>query len=126
MAITLVNAAGYRHGIASAESGVNAETITVSTEPQIRAELPDINGEATGFAVSAPRSTITISGEVSNVATYTGLVAATFATAATVANFDDLGGQTTGGVYATSLEVTQNRNGWTSFTFNGMRVPGIA
>lgn len=107
--MTLVNLSGAQRGVEADETGLNIETFDVDSAPEYRDVLPDKVGEARGFAVSAVKSTIQISGEVFGT---TGVMLMVPTTAFVPANDVDQFGQTAGGCYPISFKQSQSRSGF--------------
>lgn len=112
-AITLVNASGYQWAVETEETGVNVESFSVNYKPEQKEYLRSIKGTKIGFAVDDPEGSISISGEVNGSS---GLLAATFAAATTVANDHADFGLTSGGVYMDDVTIEQGRQAWKKFS----------
>jgi len=65
MATQLIGSIGtqYTHSIATAQTGINVESFSVSVEPEFREDLLDYTGHVTGQAVGCEMTTLTITGE---------------------------------------------------------------
>jgi hypothetical protein len=112
-AITLVNASGYQWGVETAETGVNVESFSANYKPEQKEYLRNTVGTKIGFAVDDPEGSISISGEVNGSS---GLLAATFASATTLANDHADFGLTSGGVYMDDVTLEQGRQAWKKFS----------
>jgi len=121
-AVTLVNLTGYQWGVESDETGINIESFEATIKPEQKEFLKDKKGSKIGFAVDVPEAEYTISGEVSGS---TGLMAATFATAVTVANDHAEFGMSAGGIYLDEVNPSQSRNGFRKITFKLSQNIGI-
>jgi hypothetical protein len=108
MAVTLVNLTGFQHGVNADETGINIETFRARVAPEFKNFVNGKNGEKRGFAVAAAELSVSIEGEVSGT---TGVMAATVATATTIANSTAYFGAPTTGKYLDSGEVTETRDG---------------
>lgn len=113
-AITLVNLTGYQWGVEADETGINIDSFGVTYKPEQKEFLPNRQGTKIGFAVDQPEAEISVSGEVSGS---TGLMAATFSAAITIANDTEEFGMSTGGIYLDDVNIDQNRTAFRKATF---------
>lgn len=121
--MTLVNLTGaWQFGVELDETGINIESFEVETAPEYKEFALNKTGEKRGFAVAVAEQNITVSGEQSLT---TGVMAATFATAVTLANDVDYFGQTTGAVYMDSATITQDRSAFKKYSGRFSRNQGI-
>lgn len=125
MATTIVNNAGSQHGIELAETGVEIQSYEITYKPEFKTAFKNRLGETSGFAVPTLAS-----GEISIDATYiggsTGLMAATFLTATTIANDKATFGGITGGVYMDEVSEKQSPEGFRSLSFKFSINPSCA
>jgi len=121
--VTLVNLTGYQWGVEANETGINVESFEATYKPEQKEYLKDRVGSKIGFAVDEPEGEFNIAGEVSGS---TGLMAATFASAVTIANDTAEFGLTSGGVYLDEASPGQSRNGFRRITFKLSKNKGIA
>ena len=112
--MTIIGTSGPTHGVELDETGILIKSFSASYEPEFIDPLTDLVGERINEARGAVCSKFSITGEI-NAAT--GLMAATFYAAVTIANDKDGFGQTAGGVYMNSAKNDQSATGWR--TFNG-------
>jgi hypothetical protein len=112
--MTIIGTSGPTHGVAADETGILIKSYGLSFEPEFIDPLTDLVGERINEARGAVCSKISITGEVN---AGTGLIAATFYAAVTLANTKDGFGQTAGGVYMNSAKLDTSATGWK--TFNG-------
>jgi hypothetical protein len=122
-AVTLVNLSGYQWGVEADETGINVESVEVAYRPEFKEFNKNKSGEKKGFAVAEPEGEISISGEVTGS---TGLMAATFAAAVTLANDHNLFGLSAGNVYLDEVTETQGREGFRAASFKFSKNKGIA
>ena len=116
------------HSIQETQSGVNVESISVSTEPEFRENRLDITGHVAGQAVGETMTTISISGEtIRSSSALAGLLAGDFYQEQTLAL------TATGGVDSGSnefvlqnAEVTQTRGSFETCTLNYTRYNSMA
>lgn len=121
-AVTLVNLTGYQWGVESDETGINIESYEATIKPEQKEYLKNKAGSKIGFAVDVPEAEYTVSGEVSGSS---GLMAATFASAVTIAN-DHTEFGVTGGIYLDEVNPSQSRSGFRKITFKLSQNAGIA
>jgi len=112
-AVTLVNASGYQWGVETNETGINVESHEVTYKPEQKEYLLDRVGTKIGFAVDDPEASISVQGEVSGSS---GLMAAGFTSAVTVANDHADFGVSSGGVYMDEVTLSQGRAAWKKFS----------
>lgn len=109
-------AAGYQWGVEADETGVNIESISVRYYPEVDETLVNRNGQSIVLAVAdQPSRDITISGEVNGA---TGLMAAGFSTATSIANDSDVFGSGAGTIFLKEATESQSRTGWRSVEFS--------
>lgn len=120
--MTLVNLSGFQYGIESAETGIQVSSFEITSSPEFKKFVLNISGEKRGFAVGAGEQTLSISGEISGA---TGIMAATFAAAATIANDVDYAGITTGAWYMDRSTITQDREDFKKGTWEFSRFAGV-
>jgi hypothetical protein len=113
-AITLVNLSGHQYGVEADETGINIESFDAVYRPEQKEFLRNKSGTKIGFAVDDPEGEFTVTGEVSGS---TGLMAATFAAAVTVANDTAEFGLSAGGIYLDEASPGQNRQGFRRISF---------
>jgi len=121
-AVTLVNLTGWAWGVGADETGINIENFQPTVKPEFKEYAMNRQGEKIGFCVGEPATEITIDGEVTGS---TGLMAATFAAAVTLANTFALFGSA-GGIYLDEASVPTTRSGWKKVSFKFSRNKGIA
>jgi len=109
MAATLVSLSGFTRGISSDESGINIESLDVSSRPEFKDFVNGKDGLVRGFAVGDVMSEITISGEVLSTA---GIMNIAIGTAFVPTNSVNNFGQSAGGCYPDSVSLTQSRDGF--------------
>jgi hypothetical protein len=80
---TLINLTNFITGIALNETGINISDLKITVEPEFITPVMDNFGHMKGKVVGQPKSTISISGEVSGT---TGIMAATAITFTTITN----------------------------------------
>lgn len=119
---TLVNLAGFQHGVAQDETAINIASFNLSVAPHDRQYINDKNGDPRGYWEGALRRDISLSGEITNT---TGVMAFTFGTACTLANTVTAFGATTGTVTLMDAQITQERDGFRSLTQNLRADTGI-
>jgi hypothetical protein len=122
-AVTLVNLSGYQWGVEADETGINVENFNVTYKPEQKEYLRNKVNTKIGFAVDDVEAEITVEGEVSGS---TGLMAATFATAVTLANEEDEFGLSAGGVYLDEAAISQSRGGFRRASFKLSKNKNIA
>lgn len=122
-AITLVNLSGYQYGVEADETGINIESFTATYRPEQKEYLRNKQNTKIGFAVDEVEAEFQVNGEVSGS---TGLMAATFATAVTLANDDDEFGLSAGGAYLDEAVISQSRAGYRSASFKLSKNKGLA
>lgn len=105
---TLVNLTGFQDGVAADETGINIKEIKTSVEPEFRNVIPNKYGVGRGFVVAPAKKEVSISGEVTGA---TGVMAAVFVTALTLANTTAYFGAPTTGLYPKKAEITESREG---------------
>lgn len=108
-ALTLVNASGFSRGVASEETGINIEEISVTVRPEFKEFLFGKTNEKRGFAVAPPEAEVSIRGEISGE---TGIMAAVFGTATAIANETDYFGVSNYSFYLDEGTVTEGRAAW--------------
>jgi hypothetical protein len=121
--VTLVGLSGYQWGVEAEETGINIESYEITYRPEFKEFNKNKSGEKKGFAVGDSEAEITIAGEVSGS---TGLMAATFASATTIANDAALFGLSAGGVYLDEVTESQSREGFRSVSFKFTKTKGVA
>jgi hypothetical protein len=114
MAITLVGLPGAQRGVEFDEVGINIKTFEPAYKPEFKEFMQNKTNEKCGFAVAETEVEITVEGEVIGS---TGLMAAGFTTAVTLANDTDEFGASAGGIYMDSANVKQARDGWRDVSF---------
>lgn len=80
---TLINLTNFVTGIALNETGINISDLKISVEPEFITPVMDNFGHMKGKVVGQPKSTISITGEVSGS---TGIMAATAIAFTTITN----------------------------------------
>jgi len=125
MATTIVNNAGSQHGIELAETGVEIQGYEVTYKPEFKTAFKNRLGETSGFAVPTLAST-DISIEATFIGGATGLMAATFITATTIANDKASFGGATGGVYLNEVSEKQSPEGFRTVSFKFTANPSCA
>lgn len=109
-------------GVGSDETGISIDTFSQRFENE-KDYLLAKNGQRKGFAFDFdPMSTCTITGEVTGI---TGIPAAEFGTALTVANALSDFGVTAGVWLIDDVEISQGRSSWKTITVNATRLPLI-
>lgn len=114
MAITLVNLPGSQRGVEFDEIGISIKTFEAAYKPEFKEFFQNKDNQKCGFALADPEVEITVEGAVTGA---TGLMAAGFATAVTLANDTDEFGATAGGIYLDSVNVKQAQDGWRDVSF---------
>lgn len=112
MAVQLVNLTGFQYGNGSEETGINLESFECRYFPEFKVKLQNYQNQTRGFAVPDKMSReVTVQGEISG---NTGLMAATLASAITLANaVTDFGANAVaGGFYFDEATVSQGRSSW--------------
>jgi hypothetical protein len=122
-AVILVNLSGYQWGVEADETGINIESFSSTYKPEQKEYLRNKSGTKIGFAVDDVEAEITAEGEVSGS---TGLMAATFATAVTLANDNAEFGLSAGGVYLDEAAISQGRSAFRKASFKFTKNKGIA
>lgn len=120
----LVSAANMIKGISNAEAAINISSYTQRFEdPKLYHQ--DKVGSRVGFAHNYDvNSTCTITGET-NTATLPVILGAAFGVAEVVANSIVGFGVATGGNYMDDIEISQERDGWSTATANFTKLPDI-
>lgn len=122
--MTLINLSGeFKFGMTSAQTGINIREQRTTVEPEYREMLPGLNNEIRGGAIGAAKKTVSISGEV---ATDTGIMAATFIAGFAPANSSAYFGAPATVLLMTRAEVTESRSGWKDLSADFEAYAGIA
>jgi len=121
-AITLVNASGYQRGVSADETGINVEEVSVTIKPEFKEFLMNKTNEKIGFALAPAELDISVKGEISG---NTGIMAAVFGTATTIANTTAYAGAPTTGKYLDEMTVVQGRAAWKNVDAKFSAVAGI-
>lgn len=108
-AVTLVNLSGWQWGVEADETSVNIESYSVTYKPEQKEFGRNKSGTKIGFAADDPEAEITIEGEVTGS---TGLLAASFTTAVTVANDHADFGLSAGTIFLDEANPSQSRDGF--------------
>jgi len=119
---SLVSLSGFQYGITADETAINIRTIETASRPEYKTTLTNKSGTVRGFAVGDPMAEITVTGETTGS---NGIVAAVAGTAYVLANSVDQFGQTTGGCYADSMTISQNRDGFKDFSITFTRYGAV-
>ena len=119
---TLINLSGFQQGVAEDETGINVNSFTTDTKPEFKNFVMDKSGVKRGFAVGPGEQTITISGEISGSS---GIMAAIFTTAVSLANTVNYAGVTTGDIYLDSSNIVENHTALKTGTWTFSRNTGI-
>ncbi len=122
MAVTLINLTGYQWGVESNEVGINVRSFGVTYRPEFKEFLQNKQNEKIGFALGDTEAEISVEGEVSSAA---GLMAASFASAVTLANDHNEFGMSTGGIFLDEVTVNQERGGWRGASFKFTKNKGV-
>ena len=122
-ALTLVSTGGCLRGVASEETGINVEEVSVTIKPEFKEYLMNKTNEKIGFAVAPAELEMSVKGEISN---NTGLVAAVFGTATSIANTTAYAGAPTTGKYLDEMTVVQGRAAWKNMDAKFSAAAGIA
>lgn len=126
MAVTLTNTSALtslERGIASAEAGINVESVEMDFAPEFKEYLMSKTNEKIGFATAPCEVKITISGEVTLA---TGLMASTFVSANTIANSMAFFGAPTTNPYLDSAKLSRGRAEWKKISLEFSANAGIA
>lgn len=119
---TLVNLSGFQHGVELDETGINISSFNLSVAPHDRQYVNDKNGDPRGYWEGNLRRDISLAGEVTGS---TGVMAAAFGAAVTLANATTAFGATTGTVTLMDAQITQERDGFRSLNMNLRADSGI-
>jgi hypothetical protein len=115
MSVTIVNGSGLTalaHGIATAEAGINISKFEFTVKPEWKKFLQSRTDEKIAFATAPAELNLSVEGEITLA---TGLMAATFATAVTIAGSVALFGAPSTGIYLDQATVSRPRDGWNTF-----------
>jgi hypothetical protein len=121
MAVTLLGSSTGTSFGCTAETGILISSFSISTS-QDKQEVKDNNGEVRLVAYYNPKSTIAVAGTVAGT---TGVVAATVATALTLANIEAVGGVSVGQVIVDSVEISKTPDGFKQISISASRYPLI-
>lgn len=117
--ITLTNLAGYTWGIASAETGINVEKLTVKASGE-KYEQKDFQGRFVGRVDYGIKQHYTITGALT--AAYTPAIGALV----TLTNAMTLGGESAGANFLEDVEISYENNKPAMITINTTRYEDIA
>ncbi len=113
-AVTLVNLSGYQWGVEADETGINVESFSAVYKPEQKEFLRNKQNTKIGFAVDDVEGEFTVEGEVNSGS---GLPAATFAAAVTIANDTSEFGLSAGTVFLDEASPGQTRGGFRRCSF---------
>lgn len=121
---TYIEADGAARGIASAETGINIGSYSESFDNPKDYLLDRWGGRQPGFATDFDKSsTASIEGEtITSLDTVMGVA---YATATTIANSITGYGVATGEYFMDSIEISQERESWTSASLEFTRIDGL-
>lgn len=121
---TYIEADGAARGIASAETGINIGSFSESFENPKDFLLDRWGGRQPGFATDFDKSsTASIEGET--ITTLDAVMGVAYATSVTLANSTDGYGVTSGDYWLESIEISQERESWTSASLSFIRIDGL-
>lgn len=122
MAATGSNAGSRIFGV-GAETSIAMESSEIEASDPGEVMIPNESGADIGFWYDVnPQITFTVNGETNGT---TGVIAATFGTAVTVAAMEDIAGVSAGGNYVKTLGLSRTRTGMKTVAADGVRKPGI-
>jgi hypothetical protein len=120
--ITYINTTAFKFGVNADETAINIESIEVTTKPEFIDSLIGKDGHSRAEARGAAEQEITLKGEVGGS---TGIMAATFYAAVTIANSTTYYGGS-GVALLNEAAITEERQGWKKGTWKLQRKAGIA
>jgi hypothetical protein len=115
--------ASFIFGLASAETGINAQKFDLDCKPEFDAPAVNYQGARIGMARGTVMTTVKLSGQVSGS---TGVMAHTFFAACTITNSADAFGQTAGGLYLDSVSLKNSATGFKEFDASYSRFALVA